>query len=380
MIKKVSIKFLKVIFWVVFVLPGTSLASDCMYELVGDLNKDCRVDWMDIALVAQNWLVDCNQTPQDAACVPRVEWHIEAQMLIERDQFTGGVIDGKIYVFGGNDKDGSDLKSTEMFDPNTSTWTSRADNNHNSGYGVEELTGAVLDGKLYVFGAYGWSEWTGTSGVFNFVEEYNPATNNWRSRAPKPTVVTTAPAAAYKDEIYLFGGVYSTYGMSQPIIYRDVEAFKPSTNTWRKVTSIPRNIRLFAVATVGNKAYLIGGYLMDEDRMTGEVMCFDFLTGQWDTDSCKPMPEDRARALSYSAAAPVIDGKIFLVGGDEGSLSLGIWASNKVDVYDPAANTWETRQPLPFSVDSHLFVTVDKRLYVIGGKTGTLKTCFSARY
>ena len=78
-------------------------------------------------------------------------------------------------------------------------------NNYNAGHGVEELTGAVMNGKLYVFGAYGWSESNCTSGVFDFVEEYNPATNTWRSRAPKPTPITAAPATVYDGEIYFFG-------------------------------------------------------------------------------------------------------------------------------------------------------------------------------
>jgi len=376
MIKKVSMKMFKVVLLVAFVLTGTSPASDCLYDLVGDLNKDCRVDLLDIALITQNWLVDCNQAPQDAACVPRVEWQVEAPMLIERDQFTGGVIDEKIYVFGGNEEGGSDLKSTEMFDPNTGMWASRADNNHNAGYGVEELTGAVVDGKLYVFGAHGQLGSNWEHGELNFVEEYNPATNTWRSRARKPTLVTAAPATVYEGEIYLFGGGYWTAG----ITYQVVEAFKPATNSWRSVTSIPKNVQMFAVATVGNKAYLIGGYLPDEERITGEVMIFDFQTGQWDLDSCQPLAANRARAFPYSSAAPIINGKIYLIGGMKGSRSLGMWNSNKVDVYDPATDTWYVRDPLPVSLDDHLSLVVDNRIYVIGGKMETLRTCFSARY
>jgi N-acetylneuraminic acid mutarotase len=370
--------------WVIVLMGcagvGLSPALGCQYNLVGDLNGDCRVDWQDIAMMARSWLVDCNTTPEDPACAPRVDWRVEAPMLTERDQFTGGVIDGRIYVFGGNNEDGDNLNSTEMFDPKTSKWTKRADNNHNFGNGVEELTGAVLNGKLYVFGAYGWSEWEGRSGDFNFVEEYDPAADTWRSRAPKPTVVTVAPAVTYQDEIYLFGGTYATDGMSRSVPRRVVEAFKPLTNSWRSVTMVPKDVKLFAVAVVGDKAYLIGGYLMNEDRMTGQVMAFDFKTGQWDLDSCQPMPAGRIRGFPYSSATPVIDGKIFLLGGMEGSLPLGIWASNKADVYDPATNTWSTRPPLSVSVESHLSLAVDGRIYVIGGKMGTLKTCFSARY
>jgi hypothetical protein len=43
----------------------------CEYYLAGDLNDDCRVDFLDVATFAANWLIDCNTTPEDAACVPK---------------------------------------------------------------------------------------------------------------------------------------------------------------------------------------------------------------------------------------------------------------------------------------------------------------------
>jgi len=120
-------------------------------------------------------------------------WVAETSLLTPRDSFIGGVIDGKIYAFGGNgDPGGIDLKSTEVFDPATQSWSFLASNEHNGGFGVEELTGAVVNGKLYVFGGY-----SGPSGVFNFVEEYDPATDTWTSKAPMPTTRSLATAAVY---------------------------------------------------------------------------------------------------------------------------------------------------------------------------------------
>jgi N-acetylneuraminic acid mutarotase len=84
------------------------------------------------------------------------DWTSVAPMLTARDEFTGGVINGKIYVFGGNgDPDGFNLKSTEVYDPATNQWSYVASNEHAGGYGVEEVSGAVINDKLYVFGGYG---------------------------------------------------------------------------------------------------------------------------------------------------------------------------------------------------------------------------------
>lgn len=43
----------------------------CPYNIVGDLNDDCVVNIDDIALLLENWLVDCNADPTDPACVPK---------------------------------------------------------------------------------------------------------------------------------------------------------------------------------------------------------------------------------------------------------------------------------------------------------------------
>jgi hypothetical protein len=42
----------------------------CNYKLVGDLNRDCRVNLSDFAMMSENWLADCNVDPDDPACIP----------------------------------------------------------------------------------------------------------------------------------------------------------------------------------------------------------------------------------------------------------------------------------------------------------------------
>jgi hypothetical protein len=44
--------------------------APCMYDLAGDVNSDCKVDIVDLAFIADIWLVDCELTPGDPACKP----------------------------------------------------------------------------------------------------------------------------------------------------------------------------------------------------------------------------------------------------------------------------------------------------------------------
>jgi hypothetical protein len=47
------------------------IEQPCLYLLAGDLNDDCKVDFYDFALMAANWLIDCDITPDNPACVPK---------------------------------------------------------------------------------------------------------------------------------------------------------------------------------------------------------------------------------------------------------------------------------------------------------------------
>lgn len=43
----------------------------CGYQLEGDFDGNCRVNFIDFAIIAQNWLIDCRLTPGNPACVAR---------------------------------------------------------------------------------------------------------------------------------------------------------------------------------------------------------------------------------------------------------------------------------------------------------------------
>ena len=297
------------------------------------------------------------------------QWESVSPLNTARDQFTGGAINGKIFVFGGNRyPDGLNLKSTEIFDPSNNTWSYRSDNEHNSGMGVEELSGAVYNGKLYVFGAWGGGN---PYGVFNFVEEYNPITDTWISKAPKPTTVAGATAALYKGEIFLFGGGFSTESGTHTY-YDVVEAYNPSTDTWRYVTRMPFKITAMAIGIVGSKAYLIGGVNPNLTALYSDVIAYDFELDQWTVSGLGALT--LPRFLPYSTSAPVIDGKIYLIGGMKCSswteeCGNTIITTDDVTIYDPSQKSFTSGSPLSEPVDGHTTILFNNAIYVLGGST-----------
>ncbi len=290
-------------------------------------------------------------------------WQAQTPLSSARDAFAGGVIENQIYVFGGDGPEAANSKliSTERFDPTANEWSALADNTNYNGFGVDDIAGAVVDGKLYVFGATGGD----TGATVNFVQEYDPGTNAWTSKASKPTPVDSAACAAYDGEIFVFGGVFNRQieGDDHLTFTRRVEAYNPATDTWRFVTNMPEVRYLPAVAVLNGRAYVFGGS-SSAFKLRLNTMAYDFASNTWTTKGLAPLPV--GRIFPVAAAPPVVDAGICLIGGFEGSSKFA-WATNRVDIFEPATNTWSTGPSLPKPVGNHLAVVAGGGLYVVGG-------------
>src|SRR5205085_12018082 len=65
------------------------------------------------------------------------------------------------------------------------------------------------------------------------VEEYDPATNTWRPRAPMPTPRNHATAGAINGKIYVIGGRTGAAFISSGSSNVDVvEEYDPATDAW----------------------------------------------------------------------------------------------------------------------------------------------------
>jgi hypothetical protein len=282
-------------------------------------------------------------------------WQSSSNMMTARDQFTGCVIGDKIYVFGGNgNPDQINLNCGEVYDIASNIWSPIAPRTNN---GIEELSGVAFNGKFYVFGGYGCE--SGPCGDVNFNEMYDPVTNTWTTLAQKPTTTASAVPAVYDGEIFLFGGYYDN------IWYATVEAYNPTVNSWQYVTEMPKLLMNPAIAVYENSAYVIGGYDPNANAMNTEVMVYDFALNTWTRNFCIA-PAEAARAYSYAAPTPVIDGKACLIGGIEGTYT-NSWSSDKFTLFDIAAKTWTSGPVLPEPRGGHLVVVHGETTYAIGG-------------
>ncbi|HZJ55582.1 MAG TPA: kelch repeat-containing protein, partial [Myxococcaceae bacterium] len=128
-----------------------------------------------------------------------------------RNHAYSGVIDGKLYVTGGRapgheGDDGSNVASTEVYDPATDTWAPLEDLPTPRSGGAS----AVLDGKLYVLGG----QLPGNT-VYKTVSRLDPATGHWETLADMPIELTGHRAVAVNGAIYVMGGFVTRNGVRQ---------------------------------------------------------------------------------------------------------------------------------------------------------------------
>jgi N-acetylneuraminic acid mutarotase len=107
-------------------------------------------------------------------------------------------MDGRLYAVGGR-IDGNysrNLTANEAYDPATDRWEQRAPMpTARSG-----IAAAVLEGRIFVFGG------EAPSGTFNQAEAYDAKSNGWSRYARMPTARHGLGAAAVAGRIYVISG------------------------------------------------------------------------------------------------------------------------------------------------------------------------------
>jgi N-acetylneuraminic acid mutarotase len=194
-------------------------------------------------------------------------WRALAPMPTKRGAAAAAAAGGKIYVIGGAAPFPGDtnpgihparphrsLGTVEEYDPATNSWRERGPmptpRNH-------VAIGAVK-GKIYVIGGrLGAAFITGMPGTTDLVQEYNPATDSWATKAPIPTARSAVAFGVIQDKIYVAGGEIQTY--EYLAAFRALEAYDPATNTWERLPRMPVPRHGLAGAAIGNRLHLVSG-------------------------------------------------------------------------------------------------------------------------
>jgi len=168
------------------------------------------------------------------------------------------------------------------------------------------------------------------------------------------------------------------YGTGANIYYSNVDVYDPVANTWTAKTSMPTPRWGPAVSVVNGSIYAIGGWGGWPELSVVEV--YDPATNTWSTK----VPVNAATtALGTAGAAlapmptarddfgfSVVNGIIYAIGGDINAFddtNRISCCTTVVEAYDPVANTWTTKTPMPTIRDDFDASVVDGVIYAIAG-------------
>ncbi len=259
-------------------------------------------------------------------------WTTKAPMTYARYGHQVSVVDGKIYTIGGMGSSGS-MYSLEEYNPSTNTWSTKASMNTGRGY----FATAVVNGKIYAMG--------GSS--VKSVEEYDPANNIWTTKAPMSVDRMQFKVAVVNGKIFAIGGKSSTGSLNS------VEEYDPATNTWTPKASMNIGRANFQMATLNGKIYVMSGSNTGNTGVYSSIEEYNPATDTWTTKATMPTsPEGRAAA---------INGKIYMTGVD---------GKTKGEEYDTATDKWTVDAPMSTERYHHSVVSLNGKLYAIGGTSG----------
>lgn len=172
-------------------------------------------------------------------------WTTKASMSYARAHHRVAVVNSIIYVIGGNGT------SVEAYNPATNEWTTKAP----MAIGRINNELAVVNNRIYSIGG---SAWNPDQNATSSVEEYDIATDKWISKASMANPRDIFHTEVINNKIYVMVGRSIVNGQIANYL-NSLEEYDPATNTWS--TKAPMIIvrRQYDVGVVNGKIYAIGG-------------------------------------------------------------------------------------------------------------------------
>jgi N-acetylneuraminic acid mutarotase len=212
-----------------------------------------------------------------------------------------GVIGGKVYISGGLSQPKWYRAELYVYNPAKNTWTQKREMPNTGAGGV---TGVIND-KLYVLTGCDQEDcYPSQKSVFFY--RYNPATDQWITLTTPTSSHSGGVGGVIGGKFYVTGG---NYGGGQ------LDVYDPATNQWTTKAPMPGE-RWGAGAALRAKLYVIGGEQRTIDGTLTTVRTarvYDPITDTWTTKS--PVPTAGSPQLVASRVVLNGQARIEAVGG-----------------------------------------------------------------
>jgi N-acetylneuraminic acid mutarotase len=262
---------------------------------------------------------------------------------------------GKIYVIGGRG-----VKPVEVFDPNTKTWTKKA----NTPIEMHHITPVSFGDSILVV--------TGLTGKYpaelplQKVWQYTPESDTWQAleQIPKLRQRGGAGVTVYQNHIYIVGGIKLGHTSGTNNLF---DRYNPQDKSWITLTDAPHIRDHGNAVVVGDVLVALGGrntsYHEPErftaffEQVSDKVDVYDFASEQWGT------LKSRLPLGTAGAGAAVVNNTLYYVGGEYAAKL----ANNRTFSLDLATQTWTELAQLQRGRHGTNAVVIDNKIYMAMG-------------
>jgi N-acetylneuraminic acid mutarotase len=322
------------------------------------------------AVMAAAWMPSAlAQAPVPSAPTPANPWMQGAPFPDPSEEVLGATANNKLYVFAGLAPGWKPKALVFEYDPASNQWAKKRP----MPLASHHVAFASFNNKIYAFGGFTLPEAgpAGWSPIDN-AWEYDPATDEWKALAPMPTKRGAAAAGVANGKIYVTGGANSLPGVTENGIHParphnvlpTVEEYDPATNTWKTMRSLllPRNHHV--AIGVGDKIYVVGGrvgaaFISSASNNVDLVEMYDPATNLWTPRTRMP--------TARSAIGAGVYGNHILVAGGEGQDQRFLAAFKAVEAYDTALNRWQVLPSMARPRHGLAVGAIGNRLYTVSG-------------
>jgi N-acetylneuraminic acid mutarotase len=266
-------------------------------------------------------------------------WEARQPQLTAREGLAVAQIGGSVFAASGFGSGIGDSRVNEVYDPATNSWAARS-----SAPSQRSEVAAASDGTfLYVAGGR-----SSSGQVVATLERYSPAGDQWTSLASMPTARAGLGAAVVNGVLYAVGGrtgVAPAYGTALAAN----EAYDIAAGTWSTKAPMPTARMDAAVAAIGTKIYVSGGYAQTPLSFNPPVTTFEVYDTQTDTwSTLADMPVGAGGGGVAGAAAISCLNKLLVFGGFDflDPTTLNAEITSGTEIYDPATDSWDFGPPM----------------------------------
>ncbi|WP_441481016.1 Kelch repeat-containing protein [Bosea sp. 2KB_26] len=186
---------------------------------------------------------------------------------------------------------------------------------------------------------------------------YEAASDRWSDAAPLPLGANHVGVAFLDGKLYAIGGFLEQNRKPHPRCF----VYDPASDRWAEIRSLPRPVGSAAIVGLGGRLHVIGGAIgetTDSKKSIDWHLTYDPKADNWENRAPLPTARDHTGTL---AIGPLIH----VIGGRVDSFHTN---SNLHHAYDPATDKWTPRNPLPTARSGHGAVLYRGKVFVMGGE------------